>query len=368
MGKLGWRALFDGLAHTDSCVIEVAADASRLFAEDASSTAPLRTELSTTKDLSFIVTIVAALAAQGLSSDEAQATAALVLLQPTLALYSKGKVLQSVVVAAVEGSAALTDPTRITVTGTIAKAAWGASMSDIGVSVEPFDLTSDAEVASLVCRAATDYGRYPMPPVPRKARFTVMLLGNPLANGAIADLDLTWDEQLRSLGVVLNVDLQIVTSRAGIHDAFPASTKLTVAFDPGLVGQAKKIGQVPQPDELVCGGRNVSALVVHVAELILAKLAEADDDETPISAVRTLQPGDEHFYRKQGNSASFDKFTPTTPCSHDVGWIRYMKAPKATKGMHRIYTNFEDDMLHHCARGYGCNVYAVFAPANRQGT
>ena len=366
MGKRSWRALFDALDHTDPCVIEVAADATSVFASDASSTSPLHSELSTTKDLSFIGTIVAALITQGLTPDEAQSVAALVLLYPTLALYSKGRVLQSVVVAATDRSTALTDPTRVTLTGIIAKAAWGASVSDIEVSVEPFDLTSDAEVASLICRTAMDYGRHPMPSVSATSRFTVMVLGNPLSNGAVSDLDETWAEQIRALGVVLSVDLQIVTTRAEIHGAFPASTKLTVAFDPGLVGVARKIGQVPQPEELACTGRNVSALVANVAELILMKLAEVDDEQTPISQVRTLLPGDQHFYRKQGNSASFDKFSATTACSHNAGWIRYTKAPKAAKGMDRIYSNFKDVMLHHCARGYNCNVYAVFAPTDRQ--
>lgn len=368
MGKTGWQALFDALAHTDPCVIDVAADATSLFADDASSTAPLRTELSTARDLSFIAIIVATLVTQGFTADEAQSTAALVLLHPTLALYSKGKVLQSVVVAATEGSTALADSARVTITGTITKASWGANVSDIGVSVEPFDLTEGAEVASLICRAATDYGRHPMPARSVASRFTVMLLGNPLSNEAISDLDEGWGLQVRALGVVLGVDIQILTTRAEIHGTFPASTKLTIAFDPGLVGQARKIGQVPQPVELACAGRNVSAIVVNVAELILAKLAEADDEETPISEARILQSGDQHFFRKLGNSASFDKFSPTSACNHMSGWIRYMKAPKATKGMRRIYSNFEDDMLHHCARGYGCNVYAVFAPAKMQQT
>lgn len=363
MGKTKTRVTFSALDHMDPRVIEPVSDAKALFNEDRQSSAPLRAELGTNSDASFMAEIVSALQTEGLTPEEAESVAALVALQPSLALLSDGRVRQSVVVAAQEASAALADAMRVTVSGRIVKSAWGGGLADLRVEIEPFDLEDERELGTAAARVASDLALYPVPRSPSKPRFTLVVLGNPVQAGAVADSEVSWNDHLGSLAAVLGFELRIVTTRNEVKSPYPKNTKLTVAFEPGLVGQAVEVGLAPLPTHVDFVGQNVSAVVAAIATLALSTLSEMEEAEAPFGTeLATLHAGDQHFYRKLDSSAAFDKFNPTSECSHDAGWVRYTKAPKATKGMRRIYINFDDDMLYHCAKGYRCGVYAVFAP------
>jgi hypothetical protein len=82
------------------------------------------------------------------------------------------------------------------------------------------------------------------------------------------------------------------------------------------------------------------------------------------STVRVLEPGQTVYHRKVGDSRGpYDSFDEGSdkPCVHD-DWKSFKHADKATKGMARIYANFEPSWMQHCARFPNCGVYVVRRP------
>lgn len=82
------------------------------------------------------------------------------------------------------------------------------------------------------------------------------------------------------------------------------------------------------------------------------------------STVRVLEPGQTVYHRKVGDSRGpYDSFDEGSdkPCVHD-DWKSFKHADKATKGMARVYANFEPSWMQHCARFPNCGVYVVRRP------
>ncbi|WP_278103056.1 hypothetical protein AB0870_16955 [Microbacterium proteolyticum] len=321
--------------------------------------------LSTTRVGSdFVEGLVQDLIAAGVSEEGAEPCVGVALTSPTVAMSNTqtGALLQAALVQGVEGD----DCLRVVVRARLTLS--GPRKGEVtahSASVVPFDVADPVERARLILELAEDSLAYPSPASTAPREFTAVIAGSPVSAGGLEG-EFAWNEVVGALGRVLRVDVRIVSSQKALGDPLPKSTETVVVLDPSFLGPAKKAG-VADTHAISCMGRSLRDVFIDLAAHlwdVLTRIAEARTSVTSSKAV--LKAGQHVFHRKIGSSATFDKFGDACKkCQHEESsYIRYHAAPKAEKGMKRIYENFEPSMLYHCGKGYTCGMYAVFAPAN----
>lgn len=300
----------------------------------------------------------------GIGDAEAEACIGIALTAPTIAMsnWQTGALLQAALVQGADADECLRVVVRASLTLT------GADKGQVtghSATVVPFDITDTTERARLILQLAEDSLSFPSPASTAPNEYTAVIAGSPLSAGGLEG-EFAWNELVKALGRVLRIDVRIAASHKALGEPLPKSTETVVVFDPSFLGPAKKADS-PVTHEINCMGRPLRDVFADLADHLWDVLTKLSDSRaTSGSAKKELKPGQRFFHRKIGTSAAFDKFGDACKkCQHEEsGYIRYHAAPKAEKGMKRIYGNFDPSMLYHCGRGYSCGMYAVFAPAN----
>lgn len=328
------------------------------------SRAPMRVLSPARNGSNFVEGLVQDLVSAGITQEDAEPCVGVALTSPTIAMSNTqtGALLQAALVQGAEGEDCLRVVVRARLTLT------GAQKGEItahSASVVPFDVADPVERARLILDLAEDSLAYPSPASTAPKEFMAVIAGSPVSAGGLEG-ELAWNDVIGALGRVLRVDVRIVSSHKALSDPLPKSTETVVVLDPSFLGPAKKTG-VADTHAITCMGRPLRDVFVDLAAHlwnVMTRIAEARASVASSKAV--LKAGQHVFHRKVGSSAAFDRFGDACKkCQHeDSSYIRYHAAPKAEKGMKRIYENFEPSMLYHCGKGYTCGMYAVFAPAN----
>lgn len=359
MGKPSVRLSVDAIDHFEPVVAIPYTIATASFDAATTSFAPIRGGVGAKGNTDFINQLVGEAVQVGLPLDQAERFLAAALTAPTIAMkdaFGPG-VLQSVLVRDEDEDECL----RITITGDLFPNPRGGELKNSSAAIELFDPTNSIERASLVVDLSIDALSYPVPSASDLRTFSVALVGNPTRMG-IVESGYSWNELMRSMGRVLNVDVEFRVSQQNLKDVLPLTTELALLFDPALEGALRDANPALNPVGIECAGRNLREVARDVALQVLETL-EVHATKAPVGERKKLAAGDKVFHRKVGTSAAFDRFgDPCKVCSHN-SFVRYFRAVKAEKGMARLYENFEPNMLYHCSKGYNCGIYAVFAPA-----
>lgn len=365
--KPRWSA--DAVDHLEPVRVVYGLTAVQAFeAPPGASRAPMQVLSPARVTSGFVDGLVQDLVAAGIAEKDAEPCVGVALTSPTIAMSNTqtGALLQAALVQGAEGE----DCLRVVVRAHLTPS--GPQKGEItahSASVVPFDVSDPVERARLILELAEDSLAYPSPASTAPKEFTAVIAGSPVSAGGLQG-EQAWNEVIGALGRVLRVDVRIVSSQRALSDPLPKSTETVIVLDPSFLGPAKKAG-VADTHVIACMGRPLRDVFIDLAGHlwgVLARVTEARAGATSSKAVLTA--GQHVFHRKVGSSAAFDKFgDPCKKCQHEEsGYVRYHAAPKAEKGMKRIYENFESSMLYHCGKGYTCGMYAVFAPANLKGS
>lgn len=331
-------------------------------APPGSSRAPMRVLPPSRIDSDFVEALVQDLVASGITRGEAESCVGVALTSPTIAMsdVQTGALMQAVLVQGAEGEDCLRVVlrARLALTGT-----QKGEVTAHAATVVPFDLSDPVERARLILELAEESLRYPSPASTVPREFTVIIAGNPVNAGGLEG-DLAWNDVIGALGRVLRVDVRIISSQKVLGDPLPKSTRTVVVLDPSFLGPARRAG-VADAHAIACTGRQLRDVFIDLAAHLWDILDKLSEESASSGASKAMLKAGQHvFHRKVGTSPAFDRFgEPCKKCQHEEsGYIRYHAAPKAEKGMKRVYANFEPFMLYHCGKGYSCGMYAVFAP------
>lgn len=252
----------------------------------------------------------------------------------------------------------------------------GEDIQHDSTTAEVFDIDNGWEKASLAVDLSTAALSFPLPGIARgSGTFVVNFYGTPeYVESDVVD----WSKRIRSLCRVLGVEAEFKLQQQSFGDTPSRRVATLVALSPSAYGVlrstqkslATKTGTKDDWEKLSLVGaeglafedhlKKIAAHIISVAE----KFGEVDNNNA--SRARKLVSGERVFHRKTGSAPGFDNFGAACKvCKHgEDQFVRYTRAPKAEKGMARLYSNFDSSMLYHCGKGLGCGVYAVFAPAS----
>ncbi|MFY9714173.1 MAG: hypothetical protein WAK00_11925 [Microbacterium sp.] len=193
---------------------------------------------------------------------------------------------------------------------------------------------------------------------PRNASTAVTLLGDLAILGTAGTAD-TWRSDLELLAQ--SFDVKASFRRAPTFTGTVADSTDHIRFEPFEGIDPRRHDDTTLPFAAVQARTLTYDQVFHEVALIFADLEEEGDPDP--FAQRELTSGERVFHRKVGNGRKFDRFDKgsPSPCVHGT-FIVWTKAPKALKGFHRRYSNFQDSWLRHCSRKMNCGMYAAFAP------
>ncbi|MFJ2543065.1 hypothetical protein [Microbacterium sp. NPDC087589] len=237
-----------------------------------------------------------------------------------------------------------------------------AAAACVAVACDLFDMTDDIDLGRVMTEHMRMLRDFPETRQnPRSAATSVTVLGDLTAIGADSAPD-TWRSDIELLAHAFDVKPSFrrePTFTGTVSD----STAHVIRFEPyegiaPLTHDGKEISSTEIQARTLTYDEIFHAVAVAFADL---EEAAATDPYAP----RALTAGQKVFHRKVGNSRKFDQFDKgsDSPCKHN-SFVVWNKSPKAAKGFHRRYTNFQDGWLRHCARGMNCGMYAVFAPDN----
>ena len=237
-----------------------------------------------------------------------------------------------------------------------------AAATCVAVTCDLFDMADDTDLGRVMTEHMRMLREFPETRQnPRSATAAVTMLGDLTAIGTEGAPE-TWRNDIELLAEAFHIDPSFrrePTFTGTVSD----STAHVIRFEPyeGIAPLTHDGEEIPftevQARTLTYGE------IFHAVAVAFADLEEAT--ETDPYAPRALTAGQKVFHRKIGNSRKYDRFDKgsDSPCKHN-SFVVWNKSPKAAKGFHRRYTNFQDGWLRHCARGMNCGMYAAFAPDN----
>lgn len=237
-----------------------------------------------------------------------------------------------------------------------------AAATFVAVTCDLFDMADDTDLGRVMTEHARMLRDFPETRQnPRSAAAAVTLLGDLTTIGTEGAPD-TWRNDIELLAEAFDIKPSFrrePTFTGTVSD----STAHVIRFEPyeGIAPLTHDGDEIPST-EIQARTLTYDQIFHDVA------VAFADLEEAAVAdpyAPRALKPGEKVFHRKVGKSRKFDQFDKgsDSPCKHN-SFVVWNKSPKAAKGFHRRYTNFQDGWLRHCARGMNCGMYAAFAPDN----
>ncbi|MFJ4165678.1 hypothetical protein ACIPY5_08970 [Microbacterium sp. NPDC089698] len=361
MGGKSARLSVDAIDHFAPVFGVPGVQAIDAFTSQGSAQTPMRVALGRDlSDISFVNEAVAQLEGFGVAHEDANRAIGVVLASPTISLQGRdGRILQAALVQNPDDLECM----RVTLRARVLRERTQRTVGDLVIAAMPFDHESIDELAAVAVELAEEAIDYPTPNSPNVRKMSAAVFGKP--QGGVAGMH-PWNTVLKSLGRVLDIQIRIVADQQSAKDSLPGTTSDIFVLDPAFVSAAKGVESNQSLTVTAVTGREFRESCLEMAKVLIGRIVERAASG-PAPRARKLKPGERVFHRKEKSSgAPFDRFgEPRRGCSHPVeGYVRYHKAPKAEKGMARLYTNFSSEMLYHCGKGYDCGMYAVFAPDN----
>lgn len=330
----------------------------------AKSSSPICSEVQARSDLSFTDTILSTLTRVELGLPTAQQGAYQLLANPSTALRKarKGGVVT------IRQALLVQHPTeelcvRISISVEV-EPGLPPSITLTSCDARLVDMASADDKAALVAELEEWAQEFTEPQVgpapPQLSRWAI--LGDPTQAG-FNDLPEDWKARLIKLGTVYGQDPILASSLSAAKQAHvEQQSKLgfilpKVQWIKDLGGDVSSFLRVPN------GNHSFEQLLNEIRADILRQAGE----QTAPLRQRALVTGEVVYHRKVGDSRggkdTFDCGSPS-PCTHSGKpgkFVPFGKAPKASKGMQALYSNFEDSMLMHCSKYPNCGMYAVDA-------
>lgn len=342
--------------------------------QDANSASPLRVLIEKRTNPEFMNAAHAGLVTQGFPSEEATAVLHEVVNRPALA-RRRGvptpngphqEIVQGVVIDETSDM-----PDALVLLRATVSSGKPPEVSAVNVAVQAADVTSPTGLSDLVSELEPLWPEFAVKDIsqgPTEAPTQIAWLGEtapPSYRGIPAD----WTTRVRTTAAVLGMKtLVLKTTEAAraqaIHERVdlvfvPKGTARAQDYTAELQAQGLPVIEGGQPgstfEELLAEFRQVLAAFAHAAVF------------PPANTRRTIEPGQTIYHRKVGNSSGpYDTFDEgsTKPCIHG-GFKQFKHADKATKGMARLYVDFDKSWMLHCSSYPNCGVYVVRRPLAR---
>lgn len=330
--------------------------------------APLSALLERGSDWSFLDGLVHEVVSYGIDWPEAEAVVAAVLGQPSLVMVSRTsrqRVVEVLMAVALQPPAS--GDVNLVVAGAEVEAGKPPVVHGSRVELESFDLSSPSGIAGLAQIIEVEQRRMGASRTTAKAVGGVnslVWLGNPLRHGYY-DAPPSWEEEVRSAGIVHGIDIKIVETVEALKAQSLLDGTDGLLVLPGVELPSWRDGQSDwHPIDFARPGSGFTGLMAHLRTTLVEIRDRAS--VSMHTGKRTLSPGERVYHRKIGSGGPTDRFDQGSPdaCPHGAdNYVRFHKAPKAVKGMQRIYTNVGPNDLYHCNKFPNCGVYMVQGPS-----